>query len=302
MKRTADYLNEIAKTTNIYYELSEEEKILLKKYLLDVYQDIASVCDKYKLCIMLGGGSALGAVRHHGFIPWDDDLDAMMTRKDYNKLIDIFEQELGDKYIMSVPRTEKQSKTLFMMIIKRNTLIRDVNSFSDEDSRGINVDIYAIENVPDNKFIRRVMGYIANIFRIITLSLMFYENKTELFKKCFTKSYKTKLYYYIRYIIGMIFSVFPRKYLYDKYDEFVSSSKGTKYCTIPTGRKMFHGETQPRDIFFPPSKAVFEGIEVNIPNDVDAYLAGLYGDYMTIPPEEKRERHFYTEFKLDTTK
>jgi lipopolysaccharide cholinephosphotransferase len=114
---------------------------------------------------------------------------------------------------------------------------------------------------------------------------------------------KTKLFYYSRYFAGMIFSIFSHKYLVDKFDKFVSNMKDNKYCTIPTGRKHYYGETLPQRVFFPVSKAMFEGVEINIPNDVHAYLKNLYGDnYMHLPPEEKRERHFYVEFSLDTTK
>jgi lipopolysaccharide cholinephosphotransferase len=299
MKTTSAYLNEVAKTTDIFYELSCEENRLLKKCLLSIYQDVESVCDKYNLCIMLGGGSALGAVRHQGFIPWDDDLDALMPRKDYDTLIEVFEQELGQKYSLSVPRTDHASELLFMTIEKKNTLIDYIDS--EESVNGIKIDIFPIENTPDNKLIRIIKGCIADIFRLTIASLRFYQNKKKVFKDSFMKTNKTKLHYYIRYFIGMILSIFPRKYLYDKYDVFVSSSKGTRYCNIPTGRKYYRGEIFLRNTFFPPVEALFEGIKVYVPHDVDTYLSKLYGDYMQIPPIEKRERHFYTKFHLDIT-
>jgi lipopolysaccharide cholinephosphotransferase len=297
MKTTGAYLSELAKTTDVFYELSDEECKLLKKCLLDMYLDVATVCNKYNLCIMLGGGSALGAVRHQGFIPWDDDLDALMPRKDYNTLIAIFEQELGEKYVLSVPQTGCVSSLLFMTIEKKNTLIEFIDS--EEDMKGVKIDIFPIENAPDNKLIRTVKGCAADIFRIAITSLRFYRNKKKLFKDSFMRSYKTRAHYYIRYGIGMIFSVFSKKYLYDSYDSFVSNCKGTKYCAIPTGRKYYPGEIHIRTTFFPPAEALFEGIKVYVPHDADVYLRRLYGDYMQIPPVEKRERHFYTQFHLD---
>jgi lipopolysaccharide cholinephosphotransferase len=77
--------------------------------------------------------------------------------------------------------------------------------------------------------------------------------------------------------------------------------KETKYCTIPTGRRYYRGEIHLKSTFFPPVEASFEGIKVYLPHNVDAYLTRLYGDYMQIPPVEKRERHFYTKFSLNIT-
>jgi lipopolysaccharide cholinephosphotransferase len=299
MKRTADYLNEAAKNNNVFYELSEEERDGLKKCLLEIYQDVAHICEKYNLCIMLSGGSALGAVRHQGFIPWDDDLDAMMSRKDYNKLIEVFEKELGEKYELSVPQMGKEVDTLSMLVIKRNTLMVDCYK---ESITGIKMDIFPIEKVPTNKLFRTTIAYISDIFRIIILSVPIYKTKNELYKQLFMSTLRSKLHYHIRYVAGKIFSIFPQKFLFDTFDKFVSGFKGQVYCTIPIGRKQYKGEIQRNEVFFPPQKTIFEGIEVNVPNDVSSYLTKLYGDYMQIPPLEKRERHFYTKFSLDTMK
>ena len=80
-------LNEWSHETNFLHEVSEEERIQLHKAILDMYIDIRTLCETHNLSVMLAGGSCLGAVRHKGFIPWDDDLDLMMPRADYNKLI-----------------------------------------------------------------------------------------------------------------------------------------------------------------------------------------------------------------------
>mgnify|MGYP000934529859 FL=1 len=71
-----------------------------------MYSDILRVCEKYNIRVMLGGGSALGAVRHGGFIPWDDDLDLIMPREDYNKFISVFDKELSDLYEITSPNSK----------------------------------------------------------------------------------------------------------------------------------------------------------------------------------------------------
>ena len=297
MKRTADYLNEIARTSDFFYELKPDEKERLRGVLLDMYKDIKSVCDKYGIEIMVAGGSCLGAVRHKGYIPWDDDFDMMMSRDNYDKFISVFDEELSDKYELSVPRRQSECKTLFMQMIKRGTTMLCADDLSMEDSNGIRVDFYAIEKMPDNAFLRNLKFKYLDLLRICAISTNIYGTKNKLFKQAFTSCWRNRLYYSIRYLIGLVFSAFGRKRLYDYYDRIASSSNGTKYCSIPTGRGMSKKECHPAEDFFPPKKTTFEGLEVLIPNHADKYLSNLYGNYMQIPPVEKRERHFYV--KLD---
>ena len=93
-----NFLNEAAKKYAGLKELTPEESKALKNCLLDIYKHVAHVCMAHNLVIMLGGGSCLGAVRHQGFIPWDDDMDLMMPRTDYEQLIELCEQgKLGNQ-------------------------------------------------------------------------------------------------------------------------------------------------------------------------------------------------------------
>lgn len=294
MKRTADYLNDIARNSDFFYQLKPEESKKLRDVLMEMYQDIWHVCKKYNLSLMLGGGSCLGAVRHGGFIPWDDDFDMMMSREDFDKFIKVFDEELTEKYELSVPRQKLESKTLFMQVIKKGTVLLCADDLSRDDANGIRVDLYAIERVPDNSALRYLKLKFLNLLRIFAISTNIYETNNKLFKQALSQN---RIYYAIRYFIGFVFSFVGRKKLYDYFDRIASNSKGTKFRTIPTGRKMSDGECQPVSVFFPPKEAKFEGYDALIPNREDLYLKRLYGNYMEIPPVEKRERHFYV--KLD---
>lgn len=294
MKRTQHYLNEIARTTNFFYMISDEELAQLKKCFLVMYKDVYAVCEKYKMTLMVAGGTTIGAVRHKGFIPWDDDFDMMMPREDYNKLISVFEQELGDKYILSVPGRQEESKTLFLQIIRKGTRLYGAEDVNRHDADGIRVDIYPIDRMPDNKYWRLLKCHLLDLIRILAISVTIFKTKDSLFRKAFQFTLSDRIYYRIRWSIGLICSVFGKKNWYNFHNKFASSSKGKNWCSLPTCDLAIK-ELQPRDVFFPPKEAEFEGLKVYIPNNVDAYLSQLYGDYMTLPPLDKRERHFYVE-------
>jgi lipopolysaccharide cholinephosphotransferase len=304
MKLTKDYMHEASQGSNLFYELSEEERIGLKKCLLEIYQDVVRVCDKYNLCIMLVGGSALGAVRHHGFIPWDDDMDTAMPRKDYNKFIAVFKKELSDKYEIVAPQTDETSGIPYMQILKKNTCMVCIDRIYSKEKNLIRIDIFPLENASTNKILRKIISYISFFYRLLVYSVRIYKTKNALYRQCFMISFKSKLIYYTCYFTGMILSVFfSQKTLVDSCDKFHSAVKNNKFCTIPCGRKGYYAETLPREVFLPPSEGVFEGINIKLPNDVNAYLTNLYGNnYMEVPPVEKRERHYFTEFNLDTAK
>ena len=116
----------------------------------------------------------------------------------------------------------------------------------------------------------------------------------------FISSKKSVLKYKTRLVVGFLSGFMSYKSWYNKYDKFVQHNKVTTWCTIPTGRKHYNGETLRRDYFLPTQEGEFEGISVNLPKNVEAYLKNLYGDYMKIPPIEKRERHPIVEFGIDS--
>lgn len=289
-------------TSNILYELTQVEQDQLKECLLEMLRDFIRICEKYSLCYMLGGGSALGAIRHKGFIPWDDDLDIMMPREDYNKFIEIFKLEMSEQYYLYVPNSEYDISNTFMKIIKKDTRIVDIYNVKAPFYQGVWLDIFPIENTPSNENVRKLKGVFLDMIAFIAVSVYMYKFRNKFMKTQFSKNSKQKIVYRSRLLVGAVFGVIGYKAWYNRYDKIAQTNKGGNMWTIPTGRKHYIGEVQEKSVFIPTQKAVFEGVEVNLPNNVDRYLKNLYGDYTKIPPIEKRERHFIIEFKVNNKK
>jgi len=275
-------------------EMDDEKKQKLKSVLLEMLVDFIDFAEKNDIKYILGGGSALGAVRHHGFIPWDDDIDINVTRKDFKKMMTVFQKELGEKYILCCPELTKGHGMLMSQIKKKGTICKSFNELSKEDEQcGICLDLFVMENVYDNPIMRRIQGFLSLAFGYLTSSrktwldlpcLMQYLNPDSPAALSFRK--KAKLG---RILIGIKLDGLTK--FSNKIYKMCKDDK-SKYVTFPSGRRHFWGEMQLRSDLCERKEALFENIKVYIPSNEKAYFTSLYGpDYMTPPLEQKRETH-----------
>ena len=299
MKSDFELMNELAKRTDYLHELSEAESKALKKALLDMYVDIARLCEEHHLTCMLCGGSCLGAIRHKGFIPWDDDLDLLMPRHDYEQLIRLLEQgALGENYEFNTPNPKTDAKNVFLKIYRKNTLNIDVYSDGSPFPQGISIDIFALDAVPKTKLGQKLKGLIANGLQFISILVLYAQYPSEPLKQFMSLDPEMKRRYRLKCFLGKIFGIIPHRKWVWWFDRFVASDREDRPWGIPTGRKYYAGEIFPKEVYVPARETEFEGTEVYIPNDFDPYLRNLYHDYMQVPPVEKRERHFIVELQL----
>ena len=166
MKSESQLMSELSHRSHFLRELTPEESKALKSAILDIYKDVASLCDKYNLVYMMSGGSCLGAIRHQGFIPWDDDLDIMMPRRDYNRLIALCSKgELGDKYEFTYPNPKEDANIVFLKIFRKDSKNVELFNMTTPFPKGVYLDVFALDSVPRWHFMQKLKGFVANVIQ-----------------------------------------------------------------------------------------------------------------------------------------
>ncbi len=295
-------------TTALFKHIDSEEGIvlegdLLKKYqgyLLGIADDIVSVFEKYNINYNLSGGSALGAVRHHGFIPWDDDMDFNIFGKDHERFVECFNKEYGDKYNLQYYKSPNYGLA-FMRVRKRGTVYRNhLDVGEKEENSGFSMDIFIMENVFDNVILRNIHGILCMFCGLMLSSRKFYSNRS-FFKELSKKNPEIKRSVNTKIWIGRLISFISLEKwaeITDKCHSLCKNNK-SKYVTIPTGRRHYFNEMYLRKNMEETIVMPFEGRNWKVAKGYDAYFKALYGnDYMTPPPEDKREKHVILELKF----
>ena len=280
-------------------DLSLEELRRARNVYLRAYKDLSEVCDRYHLDLMLAGGSCLGCIRHGGFIPWDDDFDVNMPREDFEKLKDVFDKELGEKYILCCPNYKKNAKNRFAKILIKGTKwIEFGMSINDPDGL-MKIDLFTMENIPNNIFFRLLKGAYCDMLMLIASGVSSLSEYKRL-----KRSHDEMVWVYGKLtfkqrICGKLFSFHDEQYWYDKLDFAIQYRHKTGLVGFPTGRKHYFGEIHSADMILPLQSRQFEGAVVKVPGRTEVYLKKLYGErYMEVPPEEKREKHYLVEYEI----
>lgn len=276
-------------------QLGEEALRKCQQLLLEIADDITAVCDDNGINYSLSGGTALGAVRHQGMIPWDDDVDLNMFRADIDRFLRAFRERFGDKYWIHTPEETKHYGLLFIRVRLKGTVMRGRED-QDTDECGIAVDIFPYENTYDLKALRILHGVLClgmkfalscrKTWQYRALNLRLMENNPEGKKAILMKC-----------ALGAVCSLFSvDAWTHGAIRCFkMCGNDRSRYVTIPAGRKQFFGEMYRRDATEATSKVPFAGRAYRLTDDYDNYLRIMYGDYMQIPPPEKRERHIIYE-------
>lgn len=252
----------------------------LQKVQLIILKDFIKICEDNDLTYSIYGGSLLGTIRHKGFIPWDDDIDVIMFRKDFDRLNEILEKNLDEKYKFINILNEDTYHYTWARLTLKNTIFAEWWADQVDYTPNIFLDIFILDNVPNNKIKRKIhlfRGFILN--QLTMYAYIKFDNESGL-KKIFQQT----LHYLLK-IMPISASTIKKRCvkIYSKYkdEECDAVCDFPAVCQLPVYEK--------KD-FLPLKKSEFENIKVNIPNNPDKILTRIYGNYMELPPEDKRFR------------
>lgn len=260
--------------------ISPKELQHLKDIELEILDEFLRICNENDIKYFLVGGTLLGAVRHGGFIPWDDDIDISMIRSEYKRFIETCKTQLSDKYALQCFDTEPNCGLVFAKIRKKGTVMSEDYSSHIDMSQGIWIDIFVYDAVPANprklkKHLQKV-SFLKNLY-IVKCGYKMPPNKSIAFK-C---AYYTAIALAAPISLTTIINALER--------EFYRYQDNTDVKYFPFGGAYSADkELQDKAFLEDLSPIVFEERECLSFTNYDKYLTRLYGDYMQLPPAEKR--------------
>lgn len=261
-----------------FRKYSDEEIKHLHELELMILKDVVEILEKHGLKYYMYGGSLLGTVRHNGFIPWDDDIDIILFREDFNKALNILNNELPEKYDLIHMDYVEDYFGSFAKVSLKNTIFSRWYTFYTDFDLGIHIDLFPLDNIPKSDFLGKLhhQGYVFCYQFVINSCIKF---------DMYTK-FRTKLHNAVHDILNFIpINKKTWKKLLTKEMMFFSYKETERVtdCFNLAGYMAYQ-----RDDFEPAINAKFEDFEVRIPKNYDKLLTQIYGDYMKIPPKEKR--------------
>lgn len=255
---------------------------------LEILKEVKRVCEKYNFTFYLGSGTLLGAVRHKGFIPWDDDIDIEMPYPDYARFLKVAQDELGENYYVQCSETEEQLGRLYTKIRKNNTVLLLADEVQNSGHHGVWIDIFPLIHI-NNTTEYRVKRILVSIYSYLTMG-----NDNYAIARRITREKKTTISVYLRDLIRLL-PLAIRLRIAKLLKGIIFRSHGSEISYIWGNLS----SPMPESIYGAGKDVLFEGVLFRAPVDCDAYLKSTYGNYMQFPPENERGGHWPKIIQLD---
>ena len=249
-----------------------------QKYLLKLFREVDEICREHNLRYVLAGGSLIGALRHEGFVPWDDDVDLYMPRPDWEKFIEICKTELPPDREIQCSEVDRNYTNSFPRYASTNTCAIHKSQIIGKDCGGEIIDILTLDPVPaDDKEYEKYRTHMMIYSDLINISVG-YSDRWEIPASM-----------YLKYLLSYIF--LGKKRTLAKLEKIMFSYKEEecdRYAMRWGGCPFLFD----KDMMFPVKDGIFEGKKAMIPNKCSDYLIWHYGDeWSYMPPHDKREGH-----------
>lgn len=261
-----------------------EQELLRKVQLtqLEIAKEIKRVCEENEIPYFLYAGTFLGAVRHQGFIPWDDDMDVAMLREDYERFLKIAPEKLKPEYCLQTWHTDPNYALPFGKVRKRNTLYIEAKSGQLREN-GFYVDVFPLDYAPQDAAEREALaGKLLDLFRVNLMKCGYTPWMEE--DKILWKKRIGYLYYQLKALFT------TREKIRQTYEALVAA--------VPENEVLYEQSALPKAIYMDRqlcrelAEYPFEDTAFTGPKDYDTFLSRRYGNYMQLPPENEREnRH-----------
>jgi lipopolysaccharide cholinephosphotransferase len=241
--------------------------------MLDILLVVADICEKNNICYWIEYGTLLGAVRHKGFVPWDDDLDISVYEDDFERFQIVCKEQLPEYLFLQDPETDPDAHMGHGMIKirdKRSLYIHGFDDFRKEYNKGVFIDVFVAKKYP--KMNPKLMKF---LFLKVSRSYGFFKYYPEL-------NFKNIIGYFVYPVIYIFFKTILK---------VITMWKQKPYYIGVTPECYSYGYFSKYEEIFPLQEIEFEGHMLKAPNDSHVYLTNIYGDYMQIPSPEKRRTH-----------